>query len=180
MAGAFDEWAAARTPSLLRFAHALTEDGPAAEAATQKALERTRRSWTDVERGDDPDLLARRFLVDACSSRRRAAVVLRVLEDRTDAEIAEVLGTSHAFARAQVQRGLATCPDDLPVGADTPSVTASTRRPPRRRPASPARWRRRRHHPGAPGRAVWVSVAAVLALVVTVAVVSRATRTRRA
>ena len=177
MAGAFDEWAAARTPSLLRFAHALTEDGPAAEAATQKALERTRRSWTDVERGDDPDLLARRFLVDACPSRRRAAVVLRVLEDRTDAEIAEVLGTSHSFARAQVQRGLATFPDDLPGGADTTlgdrlhahATTAPTQLA---RPLTTTEAPPRRH-----GRAVWVSVAAVLALVVTVAVVSRATRT---
>jgi hypothetical protein len=178
VAGAFDEWAAARTPSLLRFAHALTEDGPAAEAATQRALERTRKAWAEVERGDDPDLLARRFLVDACSSRRRAAVVLRVLEDRSDAEIAEVLGTSHAFARAQVQRGLATLQDDLPAGGDTSlgdllgaratsaptglaRPLATTDDPPRRRR----------------GRAVWVSVGAVLALVLTVAVVSRATRT---
>lgn len=178
MAGAFDEWAAARTPSLLRFAHALTEDGPAAEAATQKALEGTRKAWADVQRGDDPDLLARRFLVDASGSRRRAAVVMRVLEDRSDAEIAEVLGTSHAFARAQVQRGLATLQGDLPAGGDvsvgdlldaraTAAPThlarplATTDEPPRRR-----------HR-----RAVWVSVVAVLALVVTVALVSRVTRT---
>ena len=45
MAGGFDEWAAARTPSLLRFAHALTEDGPAAEAAVRKALARMRKDW---------------------------------------------------------------------------------------------------------------------------------------
>ena len=45
MAGAFDEWAAARTPSLLRFAHALTEDGPGAEAAVRAALVRTGKAW---------------------------------------------------------------------------------------------------------------------------------------
>ena len=177
MAGAFDEWAAARTPSLLRFAHALTEDGPAAEAAAQRALERTRRAWPDVERGDDPDLLARRFLIDACPSKRRAAVVLRVLEDRSDAEIAEVLGSSHSFARVQVQRGLATLQDDLPasVGAtpgDHLHARATAAPSQLARPLATTEAPRRRH-----GRAVWVSVLAVLALVVTVAAVSRATRT---
>ncbi len=176
MAGAFDEWAAARTPSLLRFAHALTEDGPHAAAVTRKALERTRRSWADVERGDDPDLLARRFVVDASPSRRRAAVVLRVLEDRSDAEIAEVLGTSHAFARAQVQRGLATLQEDLPPGdatlGDLLGAGAASAPTQLARPLTTTDPPPRRH-----GRAVWVSVAAVLALVLTVAIVSRVTRT---
>jgi hypothetical protein len=177
VAGAFDEWAAARTPSLLRFAHALTEDGPAAEAVTQKALERTRKAWVDVERGDDPDLLARRFLVDASPGRRRAAVVLRVLEDRSDTEIAEVLGTSHAFARAQVQRGLATLQEGLPADGhaslgDLLAARATSAPIHLARPLTKTGEAPRRH-----GRAVWVSVVAVLTLVVTVAVVSRATRT---
>ncbi len=177
MAGAFDEWAVARTPSLLRFAHALTEDGPVAETATEKALERTRRAWSDVEHGEDPDLLARRFLIDACPSRRRAAAVLRVLEDRSDAEIAEVLGTSHAFARAQVQRGLATLQDDLPEGADAAvgdhlHARASAAPTQLARPLATTDATPRRR-----GRAIWVPVVAVLALVATVAGVSRATRT---
>jgi DNA-directed RNA polymerase specialized sigma24 family protein len=176
VAGAFDEWAAARTPSLLRFAHALTEDGPAAEAATQKALERTRKAWSDVERGDDPDLLARKLLIDSRPGRRRAAAVLRVLEDRSDAEIAEVLGTSHAFARAQVQRGLATLQDDLPAGAGTTPgdnlhARATTAPTQLARPLASTEAPRRRN-----GRAIGVSVVAVLVLVVTVAGVSRATR----
>jgi len=99
-----------------------------------------------------------------------------VLEDRSDAEIAEVLGTSHAFARAQVQRGLATLQEDLPAGTEATvgdllartaaapthlaHPLAATDEPPRRR-----------------GRGVWISAVAVLALLVTVALVSRATRT---
>ena len=180
MAAAFDDWAAARTPSLLRFAHALTEDGAAAEAAVRKALVRTRKAWTTVERGGDPDLAARRFVVDASPSPRRAAVVLRVLEDRSDAEIAEVLGTSHAFARAQVQRGLATLHEDLPgeVGRtlddhldhlDRRARSAPTALA---RPLAPTDDRAPR-----PGRSVWVAVIAVIALVLTVAWVARATRT---
>jgi hypothetical protein len=182
VAGGFDEWAAARTPSLLRFAHALTEDGPAAEAATQKALERTRKAWADVDRGDDPDLLARRFLVDAGPSRRRAAVVLRVLEDRSDAEIAEVLGASRAFARAQVQRGLATLQEDLPGDADADAGARLGELLGARATSAPSHLARPLATTDEPprqrrGRAVWVTVAAVLALVVTVAVVSRVTRT---
>ncbi len=177
MAGGFEEWAAARTPSLLRFAHALTEDGPAAEAAVRSALMRTSKAWPTVERGGDPDLTARRFVVDATPSRRRAAVVLRVLEHRSDEEIAEVLGTSHAFARSQVQRGLATLQRDLPaddgstvgdhLGRRSTSAPTHLLRPPAPAEGSP-------HHRGRPA---WIAAVAVLALVVTVALAARANRT---
>ncbi len=174
MAGGFDEWAAARTPSLLRFAHALTEDGPAAEAAVEKALARTRKDWVTLDRAGDPDLTARRFVVDATPHRRRAAAVLRVLEDRSDEEIAEVLGTSQAFARTQVQRGLATLHQDLPSGTllerlDRDASSAPTRLA---RPLAPTDVPARRR-----SRSAWVAAVAVLALVVTVALVARATRT---
>ena len=177
MAGGFDEWAAARTPSLLRFAHALTEDGPAAETAVEKALSRLRQDWAAVDRAGDPDLTARRFVVDATPSRRRAAAVLRVLEDRSDEEIAEVLGTSQAFARTQVQRGIATFQGVLPPGREGALLDrldrAATSAPTRlARPLAPA---------DAPAhgrsRSAWVAALAVLALVVTVALVARATRT---
>jgi hypothetical protein len=177
VAGGFDEWAAARTPSLLRFAHALTEDGPAAEAAVVKALARARKDWVAVDRAGDPDLTARRFVVDATPHRRRAAAVLRVLEDRSDEEIAEVLGTSQAFARSQVQRGIATLAQDLPTdrgGAllerlDRDGASAPTHLT---RPLAPAEAPSRRR-----SRSAWVAAAAVLGLVVTVALVARATRT---
>ena len=69
--------------------------------------------------------------------RRRAAVVLRVLEDRTDAEIAEVLGCSQSAAR----RHVAAWSRDAPAG---PADAATSRsRPPRpatrRRPRAAAR-----------------------------------------
>lgn len=88
-----------------------------------------------------------------------------------------MLGTSHAFARAQVQRGLATLQDDLPAGADaTPGdhlhARATSAPTQLARPLAATEAPPRRH-----GRAIWVSVLAVLVLVVTVAGVSRATRT---
>jgi hypothetical protein len=177
VAGGFDEWAAARTPSLLRFAHALTEDGPAAEAAVEKSLARLRKDWAFVDRAGDPDLTARRFVVDATPNRRRAAAVLRVLEDRSDEEIAEVLGTSEAFARTQVQRGLATLHQDLSADGDGTLLErldrATTSAPTQlAHPPAPTEVPTRRR-----SRSAWVAALAVLALVVTVAVVARATRT---
>ncbi len=172
MSGGFEDWAAARTPSLLRFAHALTEDGPAAEAAVRKALARMGKAWPTV----DPDLTARRYVVDATPGRRRAAVVLRVLEDRSDEEIAEVLGTSQAFARSQVQRGMASLHQDLPTGEgtlldhlDRRATSAPTHLV---RPSAPVDAPPRRR-----GRTAWVAAVAVLTLVVTVALVAHATRT---
>jgi len=105
MAGRYDEWAAARTPALLRLAHALTGDSASAEDAVRRALARTRDDWPRVER-DDPDLAVRRLLVRACAGRDRAAVVLREAEHRSDAEIADVLGCSEAAARRHLARGL--------------------------------------------------------------------------
>ena len=138
---------------------------------------RVAKAWATVERAGDPDLTARRFVVDATPNRRRAAAVLRVLEERSDEEIAEVLGTSHAFARTQVQRGLATLQQDLPAdrdGAllerlDRDATSAPTRLA---RPLAPADVPERRR-----SRSAWVAALAVLALVVTVALVARATRT---
>ena len=87
-----------------------------------------------------------------------------------------MLGTSQAFARTQVQRGLATLHQDLPTGGArcSPAWTGARRRRPPissvRRPP-PTRPPRRR------GRTAWVAAVAVLTLVVTVALVAHATRT---
>jgi hypothetical protein len=102
----YDEWAPARTPSLLAFAHALTDDRRRVDAAVSSALGRMRRQWHRLDH-DDPDLVARRHVVRACAGPRRAAVVLRVLEERTDAEISEVLRCSESAARRHLVRGLA-------------------------------------------------------------------------
>lgn len=114
MAAGYDEWAVARTPSLLAFATALVEDAPAADAAVAKALDRMCGSWSRVSR-EDPDLEARRLVVRACSDPRHAAVVLRVLEERSDAEIGDILLCSEAAARRHLQRGLADLDAGQPV-----------------------------------------------------------------
>jgi hypothetical protein len=172
----YDEWAAARTPSLLRFAHALTEDGSAAEAAVRATLRRVRRSWPEVDHEGDPDLVARRHVVDLCPDRRRAAVVLRLLEERSDADIAEVLGASHAFARSQVQRGLTALQRSHPEATATGALRetlveqadiapAQLSPPPQEDDSTPRRSRS------------WPAVLAVLALLVAIPWVSHATRT---
>jgi hypothetical protein len=107
MTGGYDEWAVARTPSLLAFAAALAEDDRAADAAVARALARVRARWPRVAR-EHPDLEARHHVVRACSTPRRAAVVLRVLEKRSDPEIAAVLRCSTATARRHLDRGLAS------------------------------------------------------------------------
>jgi hypothetical protein len=177
MTGGFDEWAVARTPRLLAFASAVTQDADAADAAVTSALARIRPAWERVSR-DDPDLEARRQVVRACSMPRRAAVVLRVLEERTDAEIAEILGCSESAARRHLQRGMAevaeqqqapvaSVHDHLAAHAGSaatqlltrPSASTAVEKPPRR-------------HRGA-----WAGALAVVVLLGGVAYVSHASRT---
>jgi hypothetical protein len=175
MTGGFDEWAVARTPALLAFASAVTQDADAADAAVTRALTRIRPVWERVLR-DDPDLEARRHVVRACAMPRRAAVVLRLLEERTDAEIAEILGCSEAAARRQVQRGLldaehrrsaTSVHDHLAAGSGSAPTQLLTRAPatPDTEP-SPRRT-----------RSAWLAALAVVALVGGVAFVSHESRT---
>lgn len=176
MTGGFEEWATARTPSLLALAAALTEDPDAADAAVSRALSRIRPVWSRVSR-DDPDLEARRQVVRACSTARRAAPVLRVLEELSDAEIAEVLGCSESAARRHAERGLVEAQrarsDSVPVedhlatragSAPTqlltrPPAVATTDEPPRRH------------------RAAWLAALGVVVLVGGVAFVNHESRT---
>src|SRR5215213_1847176 len=106
MTDGYEEWAVAGTPSLLAFASALTEDDEVAHVAVTRALARLRPAWSRFMR-DDPDLEARRMVARACTTPRRAAAVLRLLEGRSDTEIAEVLGCSESAARRHVRRGTA-------------------------------------------------------------------------
>jgi hypothetical protein len=178
MTAGYDEWAVARTPSLLAFASALVEDAQAADAAVAGALARTRSSWHRVSQ-DDPDLEARRHVVRACSTPRRAAVVLRVLEQRSDAEIAEVLRCSESAARRHLQRGFAEIApaeagDSLPAVRDhlvaragsAPSQLLTRQPTTGTPPTSP-----RRH------RGPWLAGIAVVLLVGGVAFVAHETRT---
>ena len=180
MTAAYDEWALARTPSLLAFATALVEDHDRADAAVTRALARVRSTWARISR-DDPDLEARRQVVRVCSTPRRAAVVLRLLEERSDSEIAEVLRCSESAARRYLQQGV-TEVDLGAQGADRVSglrdeVVARAGAAPvqlltRQAPAGPAVAGRRRR-----GRGPWSTVVAVLALVCGVAYVAHESRT---
>jgi hypothetical protein len=183
MTAGYDEWAAARTPSLLAFAAALVDDVQVADVAVGRALDRTRAAWLRVSR-DDPDLEARRQVVRACSTPRRAAVVLRVLEERSDAEIAEVLHCSEAAARRHLQRGLAelgpaaesaAAPrdmrDHLVARAGSAPIQLLTRTPADGATAG------RSARGGRPRRGTWPAALAVLALVGGVAFVAHESRT---
>jgi DNA-binding CsgD family transcriptional regulator len=180
MTAGYDDWALARTPSLLAFATALVDDVRLADAAVARALARTRDSWPRVSR-DDPDLEARRQVVRACATPRRAAVVLRVLEGRSDAEIAEVLHCSEAAARRHLERGLAelgpgagsaeppsTASDDLVARAGAAPVQLLNRLP-----AAGATT----DAPARPHRGPWLACLAVLALVCGVAFVAHESST---
>jgi hypothetical protein len=175
MTAGYDEWAAARTPSLIAFAVALVGDVQVADAAVARALDRTRAAWARVSR-DDPDLEARRQVVRACATPRRAAVVLRVLEDRSDAEIGEVLRCSEAAVRRNLQRGFAelgpaftsedalpAVRDDLVARVDSAPAQLLTRVPTSTRTGRP---------PAPRHRAIWLACLSVLALVCGVALVA--------
>jgi RNA polymerase sigma-70 factor (sigma-E family) len=67
----FDDWVAARGPSLLRFAYVVTGSQHAAEDAVQDALARACERWSRVGRTSDPDSYVRRMVVNAHISRWR-------------------------------------------------------------------------------------------------------------
>ena len=162
MTAGYDEWAVARTPSLLAFATALVDDVHVADAAVAMALDRVRAAWSRVSR-DDPDL--RRVDWSSGPARPRAGRPWSSVSWRSAPrrEIAEVLGCSESAARRHLQRGLA----ELGGVADAPSLTA-VREPagdPERRGADAAADPRSRptgriaHRPATPHRrAMWLAV----------------------
>jgi hypothetical protein len=175
--GRYDEWEAARAPSLRRFAHALVDCpespvGPgAADDAVHRALSKVESKWDRVATREDPDLVARALVVRAVPGRRqavrrRAAAVLRSMEDRSDAEIAEILGCSESAARTHVGRGLVAAPEPPRPMADVGAVQVLTR--PRPVAVEPRRTRR---------GGAWWGAAAVVALVGGIAVVDQLTST---
>jgi DNA-directed RNA polymerase specialized sigma24 family protein len=215
VASGYDEWVAARTPSLLRFALALAGHEETADGMVRASLARVRSSWESILRTDDPDLRARRFVVDACPSRRaarqtakvlvpvggpdhgtradgippwldalpprrRAAVVLRHLEDRTDAELAEILRASTSAVRKDLDRALASLPVEVPTSPDArdPLLRAALAGLAAPAPAQlSAPVGSADTPPGRRPRSHWLAAGAVIALVTTIAVVNHATRT---
>jgi RNA polymerase sigma-70 factor (sigma-E family) len=71
----FAEFAAARLPSLLRYAVALTGDRDLAQDVVQEALAKAQVNWRKVQRADSPDAYLRRIVLNEYLSwRRRWAV----------------------------------------------------------------------------------------------------------
>lgn len=190
MTGGYDEWAVARTPSLLAFATALVGDAPGADRIANRAvvtaLSRTRADWPRASR-DDPDLEARRHVVRACGSRRRAAAVLRLVEGRADTEISEVLRCSESEARRLAQRGIAELGPSADI-ATSPEPGARTRLL-AHAGSAPTQLLTRAPDPGRLGpvgshrtptrrrRRTWLAVAAVALLVGGVAFIAHESRT---
>jgi len=89
---AFDDWVAARGPSLLRFAYVVTGSQHAAEDAVQDALARACERWSKVSRTTDPDSYVRRMVVNAHISRWRRTK----RESPVEAVLAADPGPDHA------------------------------------------------------------------------------------
>ena len=97
---AFDDWVAARGPSLLRFAYVVTGSQHAAEDAVQDALARACERWSKVSRTMDPDTYVRRMIINAHISRwrrtRRESPVEVVLAADPQPDHADRLGADDA------------------------------------------------------------------------------------
>jgi RNA polymerase sigma-70 factor (sigma-E family) len=61
----FEDWVAARSDALLRFAYVLTGDASLAEDAVQDALTSACARWSRVSRADDPEAYVKRMVVNA-------------------------------------------------------------------------------------------------------------------
>lgn len=105
----FDDYVAARSVELLRFAWLLTGNAYDAEDVVQGALAKLYVRWDRVRRSDDVDAYVRRSVVNASHSRFRRRRVPQVpLED------AERVGTaSLAYVAVEDRTGLIAALSDL-------------------------------------------------------------------
>lgn len=67
----FDDWVAARGPTLLRLAYTLTGNVADAEDVVQEALARALPRWERIAAMDDVDAYVRRMVINAHTSRWR-------------------------------------------------------------------------------------------------------------
>jgi RNA polymerase sigma-70 factor (sigma-E family) len=151
----FREFVAARWQALVRTAYLLVGDHGLAEDLVQTTLERVHRRWERIERRDQPEVYARRILINLAISwrrrrrvheipvaavadasagndveppdlgdavwtavrrlppRMRAVIVLRYVEDRSEAEAADLIGCSVGTVKSAASRGLARIRDQL-------------------------------------------------------------------
>lgn len=81
---AFDTFARARTPALVRFATALTGDPHLGADLVQDALERTGLAWSRVRKQDDPEGYVRKAIVH-----RHTSVWRKLRRERLTAALPE-------------------------------------------------------------------------------------------
>jgi len=105
----FDDWVAARSVALLRFAYLLTGSQSEAEDAVQSALERALARWSVVSQAKDPETYVRRMIVNEHISlwrrwRRRVSPVAVVRETSGGAgDPAELVAGTDAVRRMCAQ-----------------------------------------------------------------------------
>ena len=116
----FSEFFASEFARLCWLGCALTGSPAQAEELAQDALVRLWWRWRLVGRPKDPGSYARRVLINRHRSLlRRAAVearvvlVLRYYEDRTEAEVAQLLGLQVGTVKSRAHRALARLRDEL-------------------------------------------------------------------
>lgn len=105
----FEEYVAARGPSLLRFAYVLTGNAHAAEDLTQAALTDVLAKWRRVAAVDHPDAYVRKAMLNRHLSWRRRRSSGEVVSDDVPAGVAADHGPG-VDARDEARRFLTSLP----------------------------------------------------------------------
>jgi RNA polymerase sigma-70 factor (sigma-E family) len=115
----FEEFVAARSPSLMRTAYLLVGHREAAEDLVQSALERTFPRWHRVRRMELPEAYVRRILINKAHETWRSSRRLPVVDAPSDeSETARTATDDHADGVA-LRESLLQALDELPHGMRT-------------------------------------------------------------
>ena len=138
----FARYVRARQHQLLRAAHLVCGDTGEAERVLAGALAEAAGRWDRAR--DEPDIVVRRLLYgDAIASARasragsrgvladlaprdRALLVLRYFEERSEPQVAEVLGTTHAEVARETRVALARLQERFPAHDVTELLEAAS------------------------------------------------------
>ena len=140
----FDDFVDARLDVLLRYASVLTCDADLAQDIVREVLVRVKQRWRRIAAGEPTTHVQRMITEEYLSPKRhrdvheaapatggdamlariavlpakqRAALVLRYHEDRTEAEIAEVLGCASALVSHYLARALSSLQADKAIAS---------------------------------------------------------------